>query len=359
MYEVKFIRGIPDADQLAKALERFDDIVAVEPCPIGEKGKINPHVTRYHHADGKITAYFHIGPLYYLTRWGTWESMRDVCTHKGNHYITIKPEALWKIDPQFLDWLEKRQSLFPADRGSYVAVDSAYGSLFKEFAKNTYVSSGLATLVKIPDPDPESTTMDGTALNYNSISWANVIAGNGIGSNDAGTAGNPRNRKVGSTFYCNREIFLFDTSSLGAGATISAATLVFRTTTSGAYAAESGLDAYVVASAPASNTAIANSDYENAFTDSTKYSDAVAFNATTNNTDETFTLTAGGLAIVSKTGVTKLGVRGDFDIDGTPDPASSNNNWLFYTSDNGANEPTLTVTYTTGGSTFIPKISMM
>lgn len=357
---MKFYRGIPDKIQLGNMLKRHDDLVGAEPCPIGEGGKINPHATRYYHADGRITAVFHVGPLYYQTRWGTWESLRDVTTHKGNHRIIFDANKLWRVHPNYITWLENRAKLFPENRNSFVAVDSPYSSTIKTIAKATTISVGMSVDVSYPDASPETTTVDGTALRQVSTAagWTSCVTGNGTGSNDDAIANNPRNRNAAGNYYCNRIAELFDTSGIGASSTISAATLTNTTFSSGAYAAESGLDAYVIASAPASNTAIVASDYENGFTDNTKYSDAIAYNSTTNNTAETHTLTAGGLAIINKTGVTKLGVRGDFDIDGTPAPSSADNNWLFYTADNGSNEPELSVTYTAGGGpTFTPIVT--
>lgn len=353
-----FLKGTPDADQLAKVTKKFDDIVAVQPAPIGENGEANPHVTRYYHSDGRISDTFLTGPLYYLTRWNTWESLRDICSHKGNHQIIIKPEHLWKVHPQYLRWLENRQKLFPAN--SYVAVDSPFaGNVFYALARETTISAGLATLAVSPEAQsvsvPPRVTCDGFNDSGSVSSWTGARTATTGGPDNATNYMYMRNRRLSSSaWFITRNHMGFDTSSLTSGATISATDLVITSNATPNLLNDNTYEKLILCeSTPASNTAQAAGDYDafGATTNPTEYTDPadrvdITTGYTAGNT-KTFTFNATGIAAINKTGVTNIGMRMMFDSTGVA--PTSLTDLQTRSADYGSDEPLLTVTYTTGG----------
>jgi len=134
--------------------------------------------------------------------------------------------------------------------------------------------------------------------------------------------------------YCARYLCPIDTSALGSTATITGATLKIYT----AGDAVHNFDAVVVATTPASNTAIAFSDYS-AF-GTTLQSNVVQMGAAT---DYTFTLNATGLLLINKTGYTQIGLRNNkYDIEAQSPDYYDYTTILFQSS----KYITLTVTYT-------------
>src|SRR3990167_3571606 len=185
------------------------------------------------------------------------------------------------------------------------------------------LSFGFLTLTAYPDPDPETTTVDGfvnRATAAGGEDWATIIAGAGTSNTANGgsityiytqahgsTSGNWTNHR--------RSIFLFDTSALGASASISAAVLSLfgNAKTCGTHAPT--LDIYT--STPASNTALANGDYSQIGSVSQTGSamTCAAYSTTAYND---FTFDATGIGNVSKTGVSKFGLRNaNYDVAAT------------------------------------------
>lgn len=177
----------------------------------------------------------------------------------------------------------------------------------------------MAELTFYPDVDPESTSVDGRAYCYdsNGLTWTQVLASSGTHSHDVGVS--IRLAIISHTdsdkwTVLERVIILFDTSAIPDGATITSAILYLY----GAVGKDNGLGLSptynIYASAPASNTALVPGDYDSLGT--TPFCDTPITYANWNEhaTDDslaenTFTLNAAGLAAISKTGITKLGVR--------------------------------------------------
>jgi len=107
---------------------------------------------------------------------------------------------------------------------------------------------------------------------------------------------------TGPVYAIHRYLCPIDTSALGATATITGATLKIYTL--GDVLPEHEFNAAIVATTPASNTAIALADYS-AF-GATVGSDIVSLGA---STDYTFTFNATGLDWINKTGYTQIGIR--------------------------------------------------
>ena len=156
---------------------------------------------------------------------------------------------------------------------------------------------------------------------------------------------------VGTNYRAYRSITLFDTSTLTAGATISAATYSIWMTQKNDNQSDS---VGIVQTAPASNSALANSDYSAAFT---VHSDTVTASATLASMSlaayNDFTLDATGRGWISKTGITKLGIRYRKDyIDTashTSTPTSGQSDTRFSAADTAgtSQDPKLVVTYST------------
>ena len=203
-------------------------------------------------------------------------------------------------------------------------------------------------------------------LTFNPAVGANSPVNGEVGSGDAGddTFANIRGAAGGqstvdtSTQTCmaingtgttnqfgamKRGIFLFDTSSLGAGATISAATFSLYVT---AVTDNLSQSVGITSSNPAANNTLANSDFAVANFGSTRFATDIAISAITTSAYNVWTLNANGIANISLTGISKFATRGSGDIDNTA-PTWANlacnvtAQWA-----GEANKPRLVVTYT-------------
>jgi hypothetical protein len=205
---------------------------------------------------------------------------------------------------------------------------------------------GFDTLTVYPDAN----AIDGYVKRSGSTEQLETIkAGDGTGNNYSATelfcelqngyAGNNNNYTL-----LVRSILLFNTGSLGADATISGAVL------STYYKSKQNLGGvYIVSSTPASDTTLANSDYGNLGATSFGYLANASISASQYND---FTLNASGLSAISKTSLSKFGMKIDIDFTGTGDGATINGYdryYNFYSSrtTGTGNDPKLVVTYTT------------
>jgi hypothetical protein len=218
------------------------------------------------------------------------------------------------------------------------------------------------TLTVNPDAHTETTSVDGVALEYSAagVAWATLKAGSGTAADDTGATNSvliQSDDENDKWNYIYRRIFLFDTSSLTASATISAATeSLYGTAKSNEITG--GTWAYgIYSSAPASNTAIAAGDFDSLGTDI--FSDTIITYASWGTTGyNDYVLNATGLAAISKTSITKTGKREVYydASTGTPDNAAGTKTIVVTSndSDNGSNKPKLVVTYISGaGGAFL------
>jgi hypothetical protein len=155
---------------------------------------------------------------------------------------------------------------------------------------------------------------------------------------------------AGSTMFRDlyRSVFLFNTVTLDDGCSVSAATfspylgskfdgLVDTPTVN------------VCSSAPASNTDLVAGDYDSLGT--TLFASSKLWRDITSYAYNNFALNAAGIAAISKTGVTKLGVRyNDIDVSrGTPHWVQYQTNSIMMTyAEGGSNKPKLAVTWSMG-----------
>lgn len=224
----------------------------------------------------------------------------------------------------------------------------------------------MATLTVYPDAGSGSTTVDGEVqrtaaggVGGAGESYTNIRTGAGTATTSvsdtvinailllAGTVLNQYSEN-------HRSIYTFDTSGLGASSSISSATFsVAGYNKDDALGATPSLAA--VLATPASNNNLVDADYSQVST--TEIASRIAYASIATNTGggtyNDFALNATGLANISKTGITKFGLReGKYDIDaGTPpwatlQPRYSMNG--FYADQSGtSSDPKLVVTYTT------------
>lgn len=209
----------------------------------------------------------------------------------------------------------------------------------------------MPTTIFYPDPDPEVASVDGQTLeeDWGGLTWAAIRAAPGFSANDL----NPFMSFVAfrAAFAANwaqlvRSIFLFDTSPLPDSSIITNAIFslygVDKLDELGALP-----DINVYSSNPASDIALVAADYATlgnvAFCDTPiSYAAwAVGYND--------FILNAAGIAAISKTDRTKMGVRNvNRDVAGIAPP------WIslarsrlrgYFTEQGGGFRPKLTVTY--------------
>jgi hypothetical protein len=150
-----------------------------------------------------------------------------------------------------------------------------------------------------------------------------------------------------STFTTiDRALTLFDTSSIPDTDTISSGTVSLYGFSKGASMTNTGFGPYGNAT-PASNTSLAASDYgQIGATQLASEMTIVAFSTSAYNA---FTLNASGLAVISKTGVTKIGWRLKNDADNSAPTWAEGGQVIVapYSADQAgtANDPKLVVTH--------------
>ena len=206
---------------------------------------------------------------------------------------------------------------------------------------------GFDTLTVYPDASSGSTTVDGNMIRSStSVSLATLVAGAGTGVDKTNVY---ESLYLGATTtsneydYLRRSIQTFDTSSLTSGATISGVVIsgyyVVVTTDLG------DCKVQVVGSTPASDNDLASSDFSQLGTTSFGY---LTLSTITTSQYNDVTLNASGVSNISKTGISKFGLRFGFDgMSETPTWSSGATNQSgCYSGDNATNKYKLVVTYT-------------
>ena len=222
------------------------------------------------------------------------------------------------------------------------------------------VCFGFDSLTFYPDASTGATTTDGNVSRSNAgDSWATLIS-------SAGTAANPTGSDApvfgfSANFPVNwqtniRAIYNFDTSSLGSGATISAATFSLYGTTMSASDGNTP-NLALMGATPANDNNLVAGDYNQLGT--TEFATRVDWGSLVTGAYNDVVLNATGIAAINLTGITKLGViNGNYDLDAVePAGAGTGNSTSFnanYADQTGTvNDPKLVITYTPG---FKPKL---
>lgn len=327
-----------DENDLLYVIERFGNPITSQSAPVtrfenGEyKGqiKINPHISRFFFADGDVVDVFHIKPVYYQHIDGSWRPLSEVASYYGTRRIDLREDWDKHIDLNYLAWLLKYMKLM----GGNVSIPSPFVpkqhtpiSLEKSLGA---MQIHFATLTFYPDPSPAVTACDGTTEAQQSTRTFTFQRADTGGSNvsysisplGGGDQGNNAcvNNWGGGDNECSiqRGIFMFDTSTIGSGTTITAATMSLF---GSAHNNASSTYICIVTTTPANNTFLVNADY--AQFGSTKQATDLSLSTWSDVAYNDFIFNATGYGNISKTGVSKYGTRIGRDFDNSSLGASN------------------------------------
>ena len=253
-------------------------------------GKMVRGLLRIHMADVWMphnTSIIEIAPNYYTVRLPDGQLRTDFRTHwKYSKRVYYAFKEIW--------WLMHAWDAAFADRWT------------------PSLSWGFASLEVYPDPNPETTTVDGRVARFGVDEiWATIRAGAGGFSDDSVATDDGVTLWASTTSnqwaYLFRSIFLFDTAAIDDAGTITAAVLSLHISVkSDALSTTPDIDIYT--STPASNTALANADFSQIGTTSQTGS-PIAYASVSTAAYNDFTFSATGRGNVSRTGVSKFGAR--------------------------------------------------
>ncbi|NTW31491.1 MAG: hypothetical protein HGB12_02505 [Bacteroidetes bacterium] len=209
-----------------------------------------------------------------------------------------------------------------------------------------------ATSTFYPDAHTESASTDACVGRFSvNETWATIRDGNGTTA-DVDLANSEIINVADATGtnwkHMRRAIYLFDTSTLPDDCSISNSTFSLFGSSKYDYYTES---ASLVSSNPSTNTAIIASDYGTFGT--TKFANDIAISAFSTSGYNDWSMNSSGLSSISKTGVTKLGVRTANEINTDTHPSSGTNGQGsriegYYSEQTGTDyDPKLVVNYTT------------
>lgn len=224
---------------------------------------------------------------------------------------------------------------------------------------------GNTTSTFYPDPHTETVSVDGRVYRTaSSNTWASMRGGTGNGHDDATSPLNGPLLEASATANrwstLVRSLFVFDTSAIPDGNTITSAT--FSVTCTGKADPFNG-QVGITEGACASNTDLVNADFQSNESLTTRWCDtdiAISAISTTGSTYNNWSLNASGIAGISKTGVTKIGLKLNHDIDNT-EPTYSTSASEFITVNHSENsgtsaDPKLVVEHSSA-SAFVPKVN--
>jgi len=199
-----------------------------------------------------------------------------------------------------------------------------------------------------PDAHEETATVDGWARESTPAPWATLEADLGSQANDTATDAEVlliQTHTSPNWIYNSRGLFLWDTSSLPDNCNLSSGIASLYGTGKNDLASITP-GAIFVSSAPAINTAVAGGDYDSL--GSTAFTSAIAYAAWNTAGYNNFTLTPSGLAAVSKTSITKFGLKENLYDYGAATPVHSGSGSQIsdlecYYADQGSNKPKLVI----------------
>lgn len=262
----------------------------------------------------------------------------------GKRGIGIKTPMVWDSAEGELRKQEEIEYDIKPMLGGYVLTKYISPEFFEGAELPVFTD---ASQTVYPDPNVEVTSMDGqTVLTGGGGGWSGVRATSTAGSaDDSGTTICARSQDNGGQSNICRSAILFDTSFL-CGAVPSAGTFsIYGNSVSNTAPTQ---QVRLVTSNPASNTAIATTDYDD-FGTTVQSDTAINITSISTSAYNNFTLNAAGLASVATEGITKFGIRISNDISGT-DPGSNSGtaNAVVWSADQTGttNDPKLVLTYT-------------
>lgn len=305
-----------DVNDLEIASKKRGDIIGWLPDVRGERGKINPHLTRFVTKDGGAVDVFHVKPVYYETIHGAWRPLSEVTHYHGNHEIVFN-ESWWNVHPRYMSWLQKRAALI----NGKVIIPTSIPSPFVEslqYARAGHV--GLTTLTAYPDPHPESTTVDGWAWNDGMPAvWSTVHdASTATGTNDNATILAPlvQTSTGSNTKGILRPFILWDTSAISTDTVDSATIDLWMNTANRLDNITTGSSSWNIGKCTglASNTAVASGDFDaidnyTGVSDDCSTAKSYATIGAALDQYQTYTLNATGIAHINKSGVSSFAWR--------------------------------------------------
>ena len=210
-------------------------------------------------------------------------------------------------------------------------------------------------------PSP-GTTVDGTLVRHiASATWSDVRDGDGTISLSSNATASFIYLETGSNQYkeIDRSVFVFDTSSIPDTNTIDSAT--FSVYITGKNTTLTGQSVRLVASTLASDSSLANSDYEGTNGNTTAYASDIALSGISTSAYLDFAMNSTGKAAVNKTGNTRLGLRLASDADNAAPGTSAGTVAAEiagrYSDNTGTSEdPKLVVTHTTPAAVPAPGV---
>lgn len=189
------------------------------------------------------------------------------------------------------------------------------------------VSFGFDTLTAYPDPNPETSTVDGYLYRTTNTVWSSLRGATGVtGYGDNAASGSiVRLKSYTTTDYfatLYRSYLLFDTNTGSENSIISTATIyLYLCNTRATNLGNSTID--IVSSNPSANTSLGSADFSYTRFGTTVFSDA-SISGLTLYTYTGFSLSSDGISNINKTGISKFGVRLGFDTDDLAPTWSSN-----------------------------------
>lgn len=275
----------------------------------------------------------------------------------GDRYIKKGKKVLLERTTDFRTHDKYSKRLYFAFKPMWYLMHALDWAMLDRVEALTKLSFGFSTLTVYPDASPTSTSFDGYAYNPATgtglgQAWATAIAGAGAGSSDTATVGEIgflADTVLNQWRYIYRAIFLFDTHTLTASATISAAVMsLFGASKQDPGSRLPTWDIYT--STPASNTSIANGDFAQCGSTSQTGS-AMTQASWSASAYNDFTFNSTGRGNVSKTSISKFSLRNaNYDVAASaPTWASGEftfNQYNFADNTGTANDPKLVVTYT-------------
>lgn len=163
-----------------------------------------------------------------------------------------------------------------------------------------------------------------------------------------GTSATAQQYFTGTQYWVSRTGITFDTSALTSGASVSAATLSLYTTTDvGEVGA--GDSIRIVSFTPDANNDIVLADFDKNQWGTTGYASDVDIGSISTEAYQAFAFNATGIAAISLTGVTQIGVRTVNDCTNTA-PTGLDQMTIYMADNTGTTkDPKLVITYTAGG----------
>lgn len=239
----------------------------------------------------------------------------------------------------------------------------AFDSPLEYFYTPNYPVTVTDSLTFYPDPDVETSSVDGRVQHEDTggLTWAAIVDGAGTGEASTSASNGVMIFADGLTNkfqMVQRTVIVFPTSGLPDTAIISGATLSAHGS-SGAKMDELNCapTINVYSSNPASNTALQASDYEHINFGTTAFSTAITYAGWDDNDYNDWILNASGIDAISRLNVTKFAFReATYDVAEELDSGAADPNWiaskisriLSFSADQGdtSNDPKLVIAYT-------------